>query len=95
MCYERGVRQRGVPRVQHVPLLPSSHSDAVLVSIMDCVTSVFAGLVIFSIIGYMAHELGRPIEEVAADGPGLAFVLYPLLVTKLPLPQLWLVGSFE
>ncbi|CAG5120902.1 unnamed protein product, partial [Candidula unifasciata] len=63
--------------------------DAVLVSILDCLTSVFAGFVIFSIIGYMSHELQQSVDTVATDGPGLAFVIYPAVVTKLPVSQLW------
>ncbi|KAL5020081.1 hypothetical protein ScPMuIL_002973 [Solemya velum] len=63
--------------------------DAVLVSVLDCLTSIFAGLVIFSIVGYMAEELQEPIETVAREGAGLAFILYPELVTKLPISQLW------
>ena len=43
-------------------------SDAIIVSVMDCLTSIFAGLVIFSIIGYMASELGKDVSEVAAEG---------------------------
>lgn len=35
---------------------------------MDCVTSVFAGMVIFAIIGYMAHELDVKFDEVASEG---------------------------
>jgi solute carrier family 6 amino acid transporter-like protein 5/7/9/14 len=35
---------------------------------MDCLTSVFAGFVIFAIIGYMAHELHAPVEKVATEG---------------------------
>ena len=42
--------------------------DAIIVSVMDCLTSIFAGLVIFSIIGYMAAELGKDVSEVAAEG---------------------------
>ncbi|KAH9504501.1 Sodium- and chloride-dependent glycine transporter 2 [Bulinus truncatus] len=68
--------------------------DAVLVSILDSLTSVFAGLVIFSIIGYMAHELHQPVENVARDGPGLAFIVYPEVVTKLPVSQLWSILFF-
>lgn len=42
--------------------------DAVIVSVLDSVTSVFAGLVIFSIIGYMADVLEQNIEDVATEG---------------------------
>ena len=38
------------------------YRDAVIVAVGNCVTSVFAGFVIFGIIGYMAHELDKPIE---------------------------------
>ena len=46
--------------------------DAMIVSILDTVTSIIAGLVIFSVLGAMAHELGvrvstAPIEH--PDGP--------------------------
>ncbi|XP_076110337.1 sodium- and chloride-dependent glycine transporter 1-like [Mytilus galloprovincialis] len=68
--------------------------DAIIVSVMDCVTSVFAGLVIFAIIGYMAHELNVKLDEVASEGAGLAFVVYPEVVTKLPISQLWSVLFF-
>ena len=31
----------------------------------------------FSILGFMAHEAGKDIQEVVDQGPGLAFIVYP------------------
>lgn len=42
--------------------------DAIIVSVMDSFTSIFAGFVIFAIIGYMSHELQVEIGDVAAEG---------------------------
>lgn len=39
-----------------------------MVSIGNCLTSFFAGFVIFGIIGFMAHELGLPVDKVAVQG---------------------------
>lgn len=39
-----------------------------VVSVLDTVTSLISGLVIFSILGAMAHDLNIPIELVVKDG---------------------------
>ena len=49
-------------------LSSSCYRDAVIVGLGNCCTSFFAGFVIFGIIGYMAHELGVKVEDVAAQG---------------------------
>jgi SNF family Na+-dependent transporter len=68
--------------------------DAIIVSLADSFTSFFAGFVIFSIIGFMAHELGTPVSEAVSQGPGLAFEVYPMVVARLPFSQGWAVLFF-
>ncbi|NLD18950.1 MAG: sodium-dependent transporter [Clostridiales bacterium] len=45
---------------------------------------IFAGIGIFSIIGYMAYAQGVGVEDVAAAGIGLAFVVFPTAISTLP-----------
>ena len=44
------------------------YRDAVIVAIVNCGTSVFAGFVIFSVIGYMAHEMKVDVADVTDSG---------------------------
>lgn len=68
--------------------------DALVVSVMDTITSMISGIVTFSILGAMAHDLQVQIRDVVKDGPGLAFVAYPEALLRLPFPQLWSVLFF-
>ena len=45
---------------------------------------IFAGIGIFSIMGYMAFSSGQSMEDVAAAGVGLAFVAFPTAISALP-----------
>ncbi|KAK6177372.1 hypothetical protein SNE40_015486 [Patella caerulea] len=70
------------------------YPDALLISIMDVITSVIAGFVIFTTFGAMSKTIGAPIEDVAEAGYGLAFVAYPEALSNFPIPQLWSVLFF-
>lgn len=53
------------------------HSDSLIVALINCGTSVFAGMVIFAVLGFMAEEKGVHISEVVAGG------MYSLLLRLL------------
>ena len=54
---------------------------------MDCLTAIFAGIIVFSYLGFLAHELDVPIEkfieENGIEGPNLALIVIPYAITKI------------
>ncbi|GJQ83365.1 putative sodium:neurotransmitter symporter [Trypoxylus dichotomus] len=70
------------------------YKDALLTSFINSATSFIAGFVIFSVLGYMAHSAGRPIREVATEGPGLVFIVYPAAIATMPGSIFWALIFF-
>lgn len=42
--------------------------DTVIVCAADAFTAFYGGLVVFSVLGFLAKEAGKPIEEFATSG---------------------------
>ncbi|CAD6190428.1 unnamed protein product [Caenorhabditis auriculariae] len=68
--------------------------DALFTSFINCATSFLSGFVIFSVLGYMSCKSGKPIEQVAQEGPGLVFVVYPEALSTMPYAPFWSVLFF-
>ncbi len=64
--------------------------DTWIAALLNSGTSLFAGFVVFGILGYLAWKTGTPLTELAASGPGLAFVVFPEALSLMPLS-----GSFS
>lgn len=65
-------------------------------TILDTFTSLIAGIIIFGILGNLAHETGSDdIKSVVKGGTGVAFVSYPDAISKMEfLPQLFAATFF-
>ncbi|XP_046367046.2 sodium- and chloride-dependent glycine transporter 1-like [Haliotis rufescens] len=68
--------------------------DVAMLTISGEASSIFSGLVVFSTLGFMAHEAQIPMSDVVSSGAGLGFIIYPEAIAKLPVPQLWSVLFF-
>ncbi|XP_048468321.1 sodium- and chloride-dependent GABA transporter 1 [Rhincodon typus] len=68
--------------------------DTLAISLTNAATSIFSGFVIFSAFGYMSHMINIPIDDIAVDGPGLVFVVYPEAFVTMPVSPLWAVLFF-
>ncbi|CAJ0565513.1 unnamed protein product, partial [Mesorhabditis spiculigera] len=71
------------------------YKQALTVCFVNSGTSVFAGFVIFSFIGFMATKMEKTVAEVAESGPGLLFLAYPSGILQLPYTQFWSIMFFS
>ncbi|XP_059223695.1 sodium-dependent nutrient amino acid transporter 1 isoform X2 [Stomoxys calcitrans] len=72
------------------------YRDAMIVTSLDTLTSMLAGITIFGILGNLAHNLKvSDIKEVVQSGTALAFISYPDAIAKFQaVPQFFAVLFF-
>lgn len=61
--------------------------NALWTTVLNCAYSILAGLAVFGVVGFMAHEEGVAVADVIKSGPQLAFVVYPKAISELPFAQ--------
>ncbi|HHE46748.1 MAG TPA: sodium-dependent transporter, partial [Bacteroidetes bacterium] len=59
-------------------------NNAFLTGFINCGFSFFAGFAVFSALGFLAYQIGVPVQDVVKSGPDLAFVTYPTIISQLP-----------
>ncbi|XP_037519612.1 sodium- and chloride-dependent GABA transporter 1-like [Rhipicephalus sanguineus] len=68
--------------------------DSMIVCVVNPMTSLLSGTVIFSVLGHMASAAGKSVGDVVKSGPGLAFLVYPEVVTRMPASMVWSILFF-
>lgn len=58
--------------------------NGIIIAFANSFTSIFAGLAVFSTLGYLAHVNGVAVTEVVRSGIELVFVTYPAAISALP-----------
>ncbi len=73
----------------YLPKNANIFKNSIIVALTNSSYEVFAGLGVFSILGYMALKQGVPIRDTVQSGIGLAFVAYPQAISLLPFGRLF------
>lgn len=76
------------------PCYHSLFRSSVIIPLVNSGTSIWAGFVVFSVLGFAADRSNVDVGQVATAGPGLAFVTYPAAVAMMPAPNFWAVTFF-
>uniref|UniRef100_A0A1Q3FP21 Transporter n=1 Tax=Culex tarsalis TaxID=7177 RepID=A0A1Q3FP21_CULTA len=60
------------------------YRDAMIISWLDTFTSIISGIIVFGVVGNLAHVTGRDVKDFQdLGGPSLTFITYPDAIAKM------------
>ena len=68
----------------YLPKKANITKNAIIILIINSGYSLFAGIGVFSVLGFMAASQGKHLSEVVSQSIGLAFVAYPKAISLMP-----------
>lgn len=68
----------------YLPKKSDLTNNAFITGFGNSAFELLAGIGVFSALGFMAMQAGKPVEEVAASGVGLAFIVFPQIINEIP-----------
>ncbi|GAM61442.1 sodium-dependent transporter [Vibrio ishigakensis] len=72
----------------YLPEKSDINNNAFMTVLINCGFSILAGIMIFAVLGFMAHEQSKELTDVVSAGVGLAFVTLPAAINELPAPYI-------
>jgi NSS family neurotransmitter:Na+ symporter len=70
----------------YLPKKSDVNNNATMTVFINCGFSMLGGLMVFSVLGYMAAQKGVAVSEVVSSGVGLAFITLPTAINLMPMP---------
>ena len=74
----------------HCPDSYPAYENSLLIATCNSAFSIISGLSIFAALGYLAHQHGVTVAEIAAGGPALVFGAYPDVLETIPGGIFWI-----
>jgi neurotransmitter:Na+ symporter, NSS family len=68
----------------YLPRRSDLTNNAFIAGFANSSFELLAGIGVFAALGFLAMASGVGVEEVATDGVGLAFVIFPTIISELP-----------
>ncbi|SDK47872.1 neurotransmitter:Na+ symporter, NSS family [Maridesulfovibrio ferrireducens] len=78
----------------YLPKKSDITNNACMTVFINCGFSMLSGIMIFSVLGYMALQQGVPVSDVTSSGVGLAFITLPTAINLMPMPVFFGVMFF-
>ncbi|CAM4039839.1 transporter [Bacillus manliponensis] len=68
----------------YLPKNSDTTNNAFITGFANSGFELLAGIGVFAALGFMANNMGVPVNEVATAGVGLAFIVFPQIINELP-----------
>ena len=78
----------------YLPKDSDTTNNAYITAFSNSGFSLLSGIGIFAALGFMSAMSGKPIQDLAAGGIGLAFIVLPQIINQLPASQIFGVIFF-
>lgn len=78
----------------YLPEKMDTTNNAFITAFSNSGFELLAGIGIFAALGFMAQSSGVGVQDLAAGGIGLAFVVLPQIINQLPFPQFFGIVFF-